>query len=81
MQLIVADNGSGFPEEEIPKVFDKFYRLKSTHTGGTGLGLSIVKGFVEAHNGNVVLKNEVPSGARFIITIPTELLLIKSASA
>lgn len=80
VQLIVEDNGSGFPEEEIPKVFAKFYRLKNTHAGGTGLGLSIVKGFVEAHNGNIVLKNRVPSGARFVITIPTEILLIKPAS-
>jgi two-component system sensor histidine kinase KdpD len=78
-QLIVEDNGGGFPEEEIPHVFNKFYRLKSTHTSGTGLGLSIVKGFVEAHNGTVVLKNRIPAGARFIITIPTEILLRSAA--
>jgi two-component system sensor histidine kinase KdpD len=79
MQLIVEDNGPGFPEEEIVQVFDKFYRLKNTHTGGTGLGLSIVKGFVEAHNGTVVLRNGQPGGARFTITIPSEILLIKPA--
>lgn len=82
VQISVEDDGNGFPEEEIPKAFDKFYRLKNNHhTGGTGLGLSIVKGFVEAHNGTVVLKNRLPSGARFIITIPAELLLIKPGSA
>lgn len=79
IQLIVEDNGPGFPEEEIPRVFDKFYRLKNVPAGGTGLGLSIVKGFVEAHNGNVMLKSRLPSGARFVITIPTEILLIKPA--
>ncbi len=77
IRLVVEDDGDGFPDAEIPKVFDKFYRLKEAKAGGTGLGLSIVKGFVEAHNGNVVLKNRIPSGARFTITIPTEILLIK----
>jgi len=77
VRLVVEDNGSGFPEAEIPKVFGKFYRLNNARAGGTGLGLSIVKGFVEAHNGNIVLKNKIPSGAHFTITIPTEILLIK----
>ncbi|MEI9911654.1 MAG: sensor histidine kinase [Bacteroidota bacterium] len=51
LQLIVEDNGDGFPEEEIDNVFDKFYRLKNAKAGGTGLGLSIVKGFTEALKG------------------------------
>jgi two-component system sensor histidine kinase KdpD len=77
VQVTVEDNGLGFPEGETEKVFEKFYRLKDTRQGGTGLGLSIVKGCVEAHKGTVVLKNNPPSGARFVITIPTEILLIK----
>ena len=56
---------------------DKFYRLKNSKTGGTGLGLSIVKGFVEAHQGIVVLEN-VPHGARFTIEIPAEVSYIKN---
>lgn len=68
----VEDNGDGFPEEELDRVFDKFYRLKHTKTGGTGLGLSIVKGFVEAHNGTVTLMNMPDGGARFTIVIPAE---------
>ncbi len=68
----VSDNGNGFPEHEIPLAFDKFYRLPSTKTGGSGLGLSIVKGFVEAHNGTVILKNNLNSGACFTIKIPTK---------
>ncbi|GGA78470.1 hypothetical protein GCM10008015_18980 [Flavobacterium palustre] len=69
----VSDNGNGFPEKEIPFVFNKFYRLPNTKTGGSGLGLSIVKGFVEAHNGTIVLKNNPNhSGACFTISILAE---------
>ncbi len=69
----VEDSGGGFPPEETEKVFDKFYRLKNSHTGGTGLGLSIVRGFVEAHNGTVKLENMPEGGARFTIEIPAEV--------
>lgn len=75
--IIIEDNGSGFPEDEIEKVFEKFYRLKNTGIGGTGLGLSIVKGFVEAHNGSVKLKNLQTGGARFEIYLPSEVLELK----
>lgn len=70
--LTVADNGKGFPENELSNVFSKFYRLKGSRPGGTGLGLSIAKGFVEAHNGTISLKNLPLSGALFTIEIPTE---------
>jgi two-component system sensor histidine kinase KdpD len=70
--LTVADNGRGFPENEIDNVFDKFYRLKGSPTGGTGLGLSIVRGFVEAHNGTIRLENLPVAGSKFTIEILTE---------
>src|ERR1035437_241647 len=70
--ITVSDTGKGFPEDEIEKVFDKFYRLQNSKTGGTGLGLSIVKGFVEAHNGTIRLRNLSKGGAGFTIEIPTE---------
>lgn len=70
--ITIADNGGGFPEQEIGFVFDKFYRLPQTKAGGTGLGLSIVKGFVEAHNGSISLKNNAWGGATFTIHIPAE---------
>ena len=73
----VEDRGAGFPEDELEKVFDRFYRLQNTKTGGTGLGLSIVKGFVEAHEGKVFLEN-VPHGARFTIEIPAEVSFINN---
>lgn len=71
-EIIVSDNGNGFPKTEIAKVFDKFYRLPNTKTGGSGLGLSIVKGFTEAQNGNIKLKNDEDGGAKFTIEIPAE---------
>ncbi len=70
--LIIADNGSGFPENEIGHVFDKFYRIKGSSTAGTGLGLSIVKGFVEAHHGIVKLENLPVRGSKFTIEIAAE---------
>lgn len=73
----IEDNGPGFPEEETEKVFEKFYRLKTSVTGGTGLGLSIVKGFVEAHKGTITLSNSESGGARFILQIPAEAAINK----
>ena len=70
--ITIADNGNGFPANEIDRVFDKFYRLKGSKTGGTGLGLSIVKGFVEAHNGTIHLENLPVRGSKFTIEIDTE---------
>ena len=72
LQLIIEDNGFGFPPDEINAVFEKFYRLKNSRTGGTGLGLSIIKGFVEALGGKVFLENCETHGARFTINIPAE---------
>jgi two-component system sensor histidine kinase KdpD len=74
----IEDQGSGFPEDETDKVFDRFYRLNNPRTGGTGLGLSIVKGFVEAHNGKVFLENIPAGGSRFTIDIPAKTSYINN---
>ena len=76
--LVISDNGKGFPESEIEKVFDKFYRLQNSKPGGTGLGLSIAKGFVEAHNGTIKVQNWKSGGAEFIIEIPSETSYISA---
>jgi two-component system, OmpR family, sensor histidine kinase KdpD len=72
-EISISDNGKGFPENQIPFMFEKFYRLPDTSSGGTGLGLSISKGFVEAHKGTIKLFNNKKGGARFIIKIPGEV--------
>jgi two-component system sensor histidine kinase KdpD len=74
--LTISDSGKGFPEKEIDRVFDKFYRVQGSRPGGTGLGLSIVRGFVEAHHGKVTLSNLPLRGAMFSIEIPTEVSYI-----
>ena len=71
--ISVSDNGKGIPESEIKYLFDKFYRLPLAKTGGSGLGLSIVKGFIEAHNGSVKVKNNATGGVTFIVEFPSEV--------
>lgn len=68
----ISDNGQGISEEEIPLVFNKFYRIPHTKTSGSGLGLSIAKGFAEAQNGTIILENNEEGGAKFTIQIPAE---------
>lgn len=70
--ITVADQGPGFPENDLKNVFSKFFRVDGRKTGGIGLGLSIVKGFVEAHNGKIMVENRVGQGTMFIIKIPSE---------
>lgn len=68
----VMDRGPGFPLNELPSLFNKFYRGTAAGTGGTGLGLSIVKGFVEAQNGTVSADNRKNGGAIFTVKIPVK---------
>lgn len=79
LELIVEDNGPGFPENEIDHVFEKFYRLKNSAAGGTGLGLSIVKGFTEAQGGQIALKNLPEGGAKFTMVFTAPVSHLKSA--
>jgi two-component system sensor histidine kinase KdpD len=68
--IIISDNGPGFPEESLLKLFQKFYRIPGSKTGGTGLGLSIAKGFIDAHKGTVTAENRNEGGACFTIKLP-----------
>lgn len=69
----IADSGIGIPEEELAKVFDKFYRLKyPKHVSGTGLGLSICKGIVEAHNGKIWAENQPEGGLTVVVSLPMD---------
>lgn len=76
--ITIEDDGHGFPEDAIDKVFEKFYRVQFSKTGGTGLGLSIVKGFVEAQKGTVTVENSGAGGARFQLKFPAKVIHTKS---
>jgi signal transduction histidine kinase len=73
LEIKVRDTGLGIAQEELPKIFDKFYRVKSPGTRrimGTGLGLSIVKGIVESHRGTIDVESELGKGTTFRILLP-----------
>ena len=78
--ITIADDGNGFPEAEMDKAFDKFFRVADSKTGGTGLGLSIVKGFAEAQHGTVTLANSESGGAVFTISFPAAVMHLKDIS-
>ena len=73
VEIKVTDTGVGIDPEELPKIFDKFYRVKHQKTRqvmGTGLGLSIVKGIVEAHHGTIDVESTPNEGTTFRILLP-----------
>ena len=72
--LEVADTGSGIAADALPRIFERFWQVDSTHTrgyGGLGLGLSLVRHFIELHGGTVTAHSEgLGKGARFVIELP-----------
>ena len=71
--LTVSDTGVGIPTRDLPRVFERFYRVdraRSRETGGTGLGLSIVRHVVENHGGRVSVDSELGRGTRFEVRLP-----------
>ncbi|MCX6150614.1 MAG: ATP-binding protein [Ignavibacteriales bacterium] len=72
VKLAVINKGTGIPAEEIPKIFDRFYRIeisRSRSTGGVGLGLAIVKSIINWHNGKIEVISELGKETQFIITL------------
>ena len=73
IQFSIEDNGIGIPREDIPRIFERFYRVdkgRSQELGGTGLGLSIVKHLVQAHGGKVWVESQLGKGSTFYFTLP-----------
>jgi len=70
--LKISDNGTGIPKDELPYIFDRFYRTdksRNRQSGGSGLGLSIVKYLIESHNGTIKINSELSKGTEVLIFI------------
>ena len=75
IKIVIEDSGIGIPEKDIPRIFERFYRVdkaRSRELGGTGLGLSIVKHIIELHGGNVGVESVEGLGSKFWITLPKQ---------
>src|SRR5699024_11866677 len=71
--IIVSDSGMGIPNKELPRIFQRFYRIdkaRARNSGGTGLGLAIVKHIIEVHRGEVKVESEVNKGTEITVLLP-----------
>ncbi len=72
-KIAITDNGIGISPEDLPRIFDRFYRVqgdRSRHTGGTGLGLAIAVAIVRAHHGNIQVDSQLDLGSTFVVILP-----------
>lgn len=73
LRCVVEDQGSGIPQDELSRIFDKYERITTEKAEGTGLGLPIAKEIVEMHKGRIWVESEVGKGSRFFFTVPVDL--------
>lgn len=74
VQIIIKDSGKGIAEEDLPNIFERFYRAEKSRnraTGGMGLGLAIAKGYIEALGGTIRVESQIGQGTTFIVGLPT----------
>jgi signal transduction histidine kinase len=74
-EIIVKDNGPGIPAEDLPYIFERFYRADKSRnrlTGGSGIGLTIAKAIVTAHNGKIEVHSKLGEGTEFLVLLPKE---------
>ena len=83
MEISVSDQGEGIPAEQLPHVFDRFYRVDAARSrqdgsvrGGFGLGLAIARWAVEAHGGHIAAESTPGKGSVFRIALPRERTLL-----
>ncbi|MBC8167803.1 MAG: HAMP domain-containing protein [Bryobacteraceae bacterium] len=84
IEVSVRDTGTGIPDEDLPRLFERFYRVdkaRSREMGGTGLGLAIVKHLVRAQGGSVRVESQLGRGSRFIFTLPVHDLGLQEYGA
>ena len=77
LELVIQDEGIGIRQEEIPYIFDRYYRVdesRSRQTGGSGLGLAIVKAYVQVHKGQIEVSSELNVGTQFTINLPSSIV-------
>lgn len=67
VKLYIMDNGSGIPKEDLPHLFERFYRGKNSGKNGVGIGLSLAETIITQQNGTITVENQMPQGAKFTI--------------
>jgi two-component system sensor histidine kinase BaeS len=73
LEISVVDDGAGIAADDLPRVFDRFWRADASRnraTGGSGLGLSIVRRLAEAHGGTVAASSDLGGGSTFTVRLP-----------
>jgi signal transduction histidine kinase len=73
VEVSISDTGEGIPAEDLPHIFERFYRVDKSRaraTGGSGLGLTIAKRLIEAHGGTITVQSKQGEGSRFSFTLP-----------
>ncbi len=83
VEISVKDQGIGIPAKELPRIFERFYRVdraRSRELGGTGLGLAIVKHIALAHGGEVLVESTIGVGSTFTLKLPPDSVVVQSVS-